>query len=167
MAQDILPILREEEGQLLAQLSQMPQFQKLEAVRRMIALYSGTSVREAALSSRQNNSVLSKLPPLKLRGKGARILDAAEAYLGSLGRRAQVKEITDELIRLGLPPGDKNPVSATSAYLSAAKDRFDNKLGEGYGLVKWANQKPDQNQAERSSSEEEAGGLAPPVASVA
>jgi len=130
MLQDILPALREEERQLLVELQQTPLFQKLEAIRQVISVYAGRD---------QISTETPAKPKPATRGKGAAILDAAEAYLESIGRRAQTGEIAAELVRRGLPPGKKeNQNGAASAYLSGAKDRFDNRPGEGYGLVRWS-----------------------------
>jgi hypothetical protein len=167
MPQDILPILREEEQRLVAELNQTPLFQKLEAVRRMIGVYSGSSTSKIGEDALAASPALrsSARSPAKS-GKGAAILDAAEAYLESIGRRAQTGEIAVELIRRGVPPGRKNPNGATSAYLSGAKDRFDNKLGEGYGLVKWSSRPKESREAFHSSPEGEAEGMAPSVPSL-
>jgi hypothetical protein len=160
MAQDILPVLRDEEKRLEAELSQTAPFQKLEAVRRLISVYTGQLATGTVASA--PTSISATMPRHRAgKGKGAAILDAAEDFLESLGRRAMTGEIAAELAKRGLPPGNKNLNGAMSAYLSSAKDRFDNKVGEGYGLVKWSRPKSDENSPQR-----EAEGLAPSVPSL-
>jgi hypothetical protein len=138
MSDDLIHKLREEEKKLVGDLSLTPLFQKLEAVRKLISIYSPDAAGGADSSPGHAYSEGAKRERKAVqKGKGAAILGAVEDYLEKVGRRAKASEISRELIRVGLPPGNANPVGATSAYLSAAKDRFDNKLGEGYGLRKW------------------------------
>jgi hypothetical protein len=71
--------------------------------------------------------------------EAAQVVEGAKGYLSSLGERATSTRIYGALAYKGVKIGGKegDGPSRVSAYLSAAKDTFDNVRGQGYGLREW------------------------------
>jgi hypothetical protein len=134
-ASNVKEVLKAEERRLEA---------LLEGVRGLLAQYDDSD-GEAAGPKNNGHTLNGSAPtrrlvrPLVPTSKTARVTAAAETYLENKGKRATSGEIAKWLIAQGLGPilegGD--PGMRTSAFLSASK-KFDNKAGEGYGLVKWS-----------------------------
>ena len=124
------------------ELERTPLYQKLDAVRRTIALY------DAQTSAAQPSVKTSTSRPGTA---SSAVLAGAEDYLRLTGRREMAPGITAELHRKGIVPStDVQTVRTVASYLSAS-DRFNNVRGQGYGLAEWpmnqASDEPDQTPA--------------------
>ena len=142
----VLTGLEDAEAKLAAEVARLPQVVMLEDTRRLIA--QRRELLKATSPGGQRGSQSSKQGGIARSGsKGAIVLDYAEAYLSAKGARAQSKEMLNELQRQGISFEGKDPVAAVASYLSTARDRFDNVLGQGYGLVSWGGVPPNSPQA--------------------
>jgi len=136
MSIDLIAAASTERDRLLQELRQQPLFRRLEAVESVLREYQDDSSR---VHPQNGQSAGSKHRPGT---QTAAVLDATEAYLIMMSRRARTPEIVQYLVRIGVVPlDDEVTVRVVSSYLSAAKDRFDNMRGPGggYGLVEWNN----------------------------
>lgn len=128
----VLDALRQAEEQLQAELEAIPQFKMLTDVRALIQTRLNASLGEVMTQKAPSVSVP------RGRTVAAIVTDAAEAYLRSIGRRAQTPAIAEALTRQGITAGSGANMAATvSSYLSSARKRFDNVKGQGYGLIEW------------------------------
>lgn len=128
-----------EEQALLRQLEQYPEFKRLQAVRNLIQAYSTDSEADQAEGVKERASGGSAK-----RGKNPKtvqVINAVRAYLLKKQARAQSGELLNGLREMGIEVGGKKPTATLAAYLSNAKDVFDNVRDEGFGLVEWAGSK--------------------------
>jgi hypothetical protein len=129
----ILAAARAEEQRLL---------RRLDAVRQLIHTYAP----EGPLVSRQVTPAMGNGHDHEqhqdrqiARSETARVLSAVENYLRGKGpgARAQTTELYEAVIKAGVEINEPTPRKAKdriSSHLSAAKNRFDNVRGLGYGL---------------------------------
>ena|GEM_PF-2133616 len=127
----ILAQLEEAEQQLLAELSALPQFRQLKDIRRLIE-----SRRAFLNASAATGKPIGSRPTPRSGSNAAKVVALAQTYLKEKGRRATSAEIHEFLRRQGV---DVKETASVAAYLSTAKDIFDNVRGQGYGLVEWQN----------------------------
>lgn len=66
--------------------------------------------------------------------EAARVVAAAKEVLKERGHRMMSGPMAEILTARGVQIGGKNKASRVSAYMSAARDTFDNIRGQGYGL---------------------------------
>jgi hypothetical protein len=158
MSEDIIRAARQEEERLLRDLQAMPIYQKLEAVRALLAAYSVEPLPQTATVTAEGRGTLSISAKItaasrpRIGSKAAEVVDAAIQYLRQTGRRAQSSEIVEGLTKMGIHLDAPNPTSVVSSYLSTSKI-FDNVRGKGYGLAEWANDSspPDLSSVEKAT----------------
>jgi hypothetical protein len=132
MTDQLLKAAETEAVQLRAELEKIPVYQRLKTVEKFISDY--TSLRLVPVQPLQGN--ISKVAKYGRQGSvSANVLEAAEAYLESINRRAMSSEIYEAIKSKVTVPG-KTPTSTLSSYLSTS-DLFDNVKGKGYGLSVW------------------------------
>jgi hypothetical protein len=123
---DLLREARAEEHRLEASIR--ADTERLEAVRRVIALYEGDALDAASVVS-------APLQPTNGDGQAAQIRTLAAAYLRQKGGRASAGEIYRHLVAKGVRINALRPTSVVSSRLSRSP-MFDNIATEGgYGLV--------------------------------
>jgi len=128
MLADLMAALKAEEHRLVAELEKTTLFQKLEAVRLTIRLYEAQNAVDKNVRHTGSRAGTTS----------SAVLDGAEDYLRTAGRREMAPGITAELHRRGIVPStDVQTVRSVASYLSTAKDRFNNVRGQGYGLAEW------------------------------
>lgn len=66
----------------------------------------------------------------------ATVIEASEAFLRKIRRRAMTSEILSAIEIMGVTVPGKTPGATLSSYLSTST-LFDNVRGEGYGLTEW------------------------------
>ena len=164
---ELVRAAKTEEQRLIAKLQQVPAYQRLVAVQKLLELYT----RQISMSGqlRPPQAVLriaiTDVATDRPDGTGqragrpgslaSRVANAAVQYLSSKGQRAQSTEILEAIQHQGIViPGD-NPVSGLASVLSH-NPLFDNKrgAGNGYGLVIWngeGDQKPGSEAIATSS----------------
>jgi hypothetical protein len=129
-APEFLKAAMAEEESLLAQLRATELFKRLEAVRKVVAVYQALVDAEATIPL-----TVVTVPPQTGRGfKTAAIVSNTAAFLRAHKRRATSGEITRMLQQTGILGADAS-AKLVSSYLSNS-DLFDNDEG-GYGLVEW------------------------------
>lgn len=144
MGQDILETLDHEVKLLLQKLSGNPDFQRLEAVRQLIAVYRDTDSPSPARRAQVGVQlpILDNTPPPLPESPppasmSARIASFAENYLRKKGSPATSGEIGSAMIESGFDIDPKRRANLVSAALSSKNKKFNN--GEnGYGLLEWA-----------------------------
>lgn len=140
--EEFVAALRAEKERLRSHLETIPEFQKYESVSMLLMQYEdglGASPPETPPGQSPPPPLAGEQPSVAPAQRGmTAIQDAAFDFLGRKGARASSPEIHKELIRLGLvEPGERGRKMITS-YLSRDNTNFDNKRGEGYGLVEWS-----------------------------
>lgn len=136
---DILRSARKEEAELVKQLEHNPLYQRLVAVRQLIATYSATipapTPAPAVVAPQQ---VVRRIAPAEMvekvkahiRSTINDFADAAEAVIQDRGRPVPRKELYDALVARGIEIGGKDPLNTMSARLYNSK-RFTS-TPEGY-----------------------------------
>ena len=144
-SQELIKALEQEQQALTRELENSPAFQRLQAVRSLLALY-----REPAPKPIDKVRTFVAAAAPRPKSQTAVIVKAAETYLRETGRRFTSGPLTDALTARGIDiPGNKK--SARLASMLAAKPKiFNNVPGQGYGLAEWgdANTSPDNEQNE-------------------
>jgi hypothetical protein len=153
---DFVVTLRDELNRLRSELRIDPRFRRYEMMVGLLADYE----QEAAEAYQQPKSAIASQQPRRSDGPGTFIrsktskatmyTDAAARYLSNKGSRAKTAEIAQALITQGIMPDDDTSRHNLGAYLSRHKERFNNKIGEGYGLHEWE-QPHHENEAPDSS----------------
>ena len=134
MTDQLLKAAETEAAELRAELEKIPLYQRLKTVEKFISDY--TSLRLVPVLPLQGN--ISKIAKYGRQGSvSANVIEATEAYLNIINRRAMSSEIYEAIKSKVDVPG-KTPTSTLSSYLSTS-DLFDNVKGQGYGLVAWQN----------------------------
>jgi hypothetical protein len=139
MEDEMLRAARAEEQRLEALLRDDPTFLRLEAVRRIIDLYS--TRREPIQTAGTTKERRSRKGSL-----ASTIREIAAAHLRNKKTRAKSSEIYQIVLEAGITVPGQKPVSVVSSYLSGS-DLFDN-TDEGYGLTEWAVAPPDRSDSE-------------------
>jgi hypothetical protein len=137
------PILKTAEfdaAGLREKLSGNPDYRRLQILEKFIQDY-----RSIAPASRAPVAPLAgNIEKSKKYGRqgsvSATVIEASEAFLQSINRRAMSGEIYDAIKSKVSVPG-KTPTSTLSSYLSTS-DLFDNVKGKGYGLSVWKTYHP-------------------------
>jgi hypothetical protein len=137
MSESFLSSLRSERDRLKTQLAATPEYRRIEAIDRLLDLYG-----ETGASGRMDRLSGAKSP--RTGTVAATVVGIAERYLRQKGSRAQTPEIVVEVQKAGVLTDSANPAATVASYLSSAKDRFDNVRGEGYGLIEWLADSPQQ-----------------------
>jgi hypothetical protein len=164
---DLLRAAYKERQRLEALLRSNPDFQKLQGVRRIIALYDhegqgsspgdpiprpdqrGSTSHPAAASDHRaeiSRPVIRPEPSVRVarprwtkgNSQSAKIRAATADYLRQKGKRATGGEIYKAITAQGIKVGGKDPAAGVTARISAASAIFDH-TPEGYGLREWSN----------------------------
>jgi len=135
---DILDAALKEEAELLRQLENTVEFQKLEAIRRVIRAYRGNDADGAPKpETRVRRRILRRTPLVRAKPqKGSAIeetADAAERILRKAGRPVSRGELYKILVAQGIAIGGKNPRNALATRLYHS-GRFQTIEGQGYVL---------------------------------
>lgn len=140
MSNSLLRAAEDEAAKLRAELEKSPVYRQLQAVEKFIADYR--TLERAAPQPLVGN--IAKAAKYGRQGSvSATVIEAAEAYLRQVGRRAMSGEIMTAISDRVTVPG-KTPTSTLSSYLSTS-DLFDNVKGEGYGLKEWRTNGEDES----------------------
>ena len=158
MVPNFYPAMKAEEDRLEAELSRLPTYRRLKALRSaMRALADAYAVAHTdEPPPRRETSASDSAPPptfasedqggkasvtVRRPGSMASIVgDAAEAWFRSTGRRAKSMAIVQALAAQGIPIRGQKPSGVVASILSN-DERFDNafdRRGLGYGLKDWA-----------------------------
>lgn len=135
MSDTLLRSALAEEAKLEDELRQLEAYQKLQAIRQLIALYMNGPGATAS-QSRDVTATRAARPVVRHRGQVASVVAGAEDYFRRMGRRAQTQEILDMLKDAGHDFTSSNPLGSLSSALSHSP-LFNNKRGLGYGLAEW------------------------------
>lgn len=131
----LLKAAEEEASDLRTQLEKSPIYRRLMAVEKFISDYRLLSPPMLSPTPLVGN--LTKTAKYGRQGSiSANVIEASEAYLRRVHKRAMSSEILEGIKDRVTVPG-KSPASTLSSYLSTS-DLFDNVKGEGYGLAEWA-----------------------------
>jgi hypothetical protein len=95
----------------------------------VMEMYQGARAAKAVPPTPRVGGGVKRVEP-----ESARVTREAKAYLTEIDGRASSGVIAKALVERGVVIGGKDKPARVSAYLSAAKDDFDNVRGEGYGI---------------------------------
>ncbi len=147
---DMLKVAEAEVARLEAELALTPTYQKLQAAKKIVELYTAKphpiAARPASFAGggsevnvirRVGNLIVSR--PISADTKVARIDAAAVEFLKKRGSRATSSELLEAMKAAGIQITGKEPIKALSAYLSNSKSLNNIRELGGYGLVEWGN----------------------------
>jgi hypothetical protein len=137
-----LRALQTERSKLLKELAASAIYRRLKVVEAAMEIYQAPTEWVADAEREINRQIAMKTP--RSGTVASSVIDIAERYLRSIGRRAQTPAIAVEVQKAGILVEAANVIATVSSYLSSAKDKFDNVRGEGYGLVEWLGVSPQQ-----------------------
>jgi hypothetical protein len=144
MENEMLRAAKAEEQRLEELLSQDPTFLRLEAVRRIIALYgTGSETTQTIGPTKERRSRKGSL--------ASAIREIGATHLRNKKARAKSSEIYQAVLDAGITVPGQKPVSVVSSYLSGS-DMFDN-TDEGYGLTEWSASGEARSESEAPNSE--------------
>jgi hypothetical protein len=141
---EMLRAAKAEEQRLEELLRQDPTFLRLDAVRRIIALYGTRS--ESAQTTGPAKERRSRKGSL-----ASAIREIGATHLRNKKARAKSSEIYQVVLDAGITVPGQKPVSVVSSYLSGS-DMFDN-TEEGYGLTEWSDSEEARPESEAPNSE--------------
>lgn len=141
MASDMLRSYKREMQKLQSELEQNPAFMRWKLLKQLIGTYPDTEQSGQVSATPTDSSPApanSAPPPVSApAGRATAIVAAAVDYLRTRGKRATSTEMADDFKAKGIDIPGVQKASTLSAYLSGAKDIFDNVRDQGYGLVEW------------------------------
>jgi histone H3/H4 len=120
-----------EAAALRAKIEQTPEARRLRVLEKFINDYRSIEPVQRIVARYQ-----SKLKYGRPGSAAAILCEASEAYLKKIKRRAMSGEIAEHIKEKGISISG-NPTATLSSYLSTC-NLFDNRKGEGYGLVEWS-----------------------------
>ncbi|MBP1842066.1 hypothetical protein J2046_000310 [Rhizobium petrolearium] len=135
MASPIIEAAKKEEEALTKELEDLPVFQKLQQVRRLIALYEAIEEREPAKSISHVRILPTTTSP-RAGTKAAQVDEVVTKFLTERGTRASSGELLPVVQAAGIELSGQIPAKTLSAFLTNST-RFNNVKRHGYGLTEW------------------------------